>query len=170
MTDSVLAAPTARIQIAPGEPGRLIVRFPYRPDCAAKIKTVPGRRWHPEGKHWTVPHTDGAVANLLALFAGERVEVDPSLPPASVLNDREPSAEREIPEAVAASAGLPDLVRQAIRARHYSRRTEQAYVAWIARFVGFHGRRHPAEMGEAEVNRFLTHLAVHQRVAASTQN
>ncbi len=65
---------------------------------------------------------------------------------------------------------LLDRVRQAIRARHYSPSTEQAYVAWIRRFIFFHGKRHPTEMGEPEVNQFLTHLAVHEHVAASTQN
>jgi site-specific recombinase XerD len=70
----------------------------------------------------------------------------------------------------AASPKLLQRVRDAIRARHYSIRTEDSYVAWIRRFILFHGKRHPAEMGEAEVNRFLTHLAVQQKAAASTQN
>lgn len=61
-------------------------------------------------------------------------------------------------------------VRQALRARHYSRRTEDAYVMQIKRFIFFHGVRHPAEMGESEINRFLTDLAVNQKVSASTQN
>ncbi len=61
-------------------------------------------------------------------------------------------------------------VRDAIRTRHYSIRTEQAYVDWIRRFILFHGKRHPQEMGETEVNKFLTHLAVQRNVAASTQN
>jgi predicted GIY-YIG superfamily endonuclease len=65
---------------------------------------------------------------------------------------------------------LLDCVRAAIRARHYSLRTEEAYVAWIRRFILFHKKRHPAEMGEAEINQFLTHLAVGEGVAASTQN
>jgi integron integrase len=65
---------------------------------------------------------------------------------------------------------LLDQVRQAIRARHYSRRTEAVYVMWIKRFIFFHGVRHPAEMGEPEINRFLTDLAVNQKVIASTQN
>ncbi|MGH9366611.1 MAG: integron integrase, partial [Thermoanaerobaculia bacterium] len=56
------------------------------------------------------------------------------------------------------------------RVRHYSLRTEEAYVAWIRRFILFHRKRHPAEMGEPEINAFLSHLAVHGRVAASTQN
>ena len=64
---------------------------------------------------------------------------------------------------------LLDRVRTAARTRHYSRRTEEAYVAWSRRFVLFHGKRHPAEMGADEVNAFLSHLAVERSVSASTQ-
>ncbi len=65
---------------------------------------------------------------------------------------------------------LLDRVRTAIRTRHYSLRTEDAYVGWIKRFIFFHNKRHPADMGEPEINRFLSHLAVRDRVSASTQN
>jgi integron integrase len=65
---------------------------------------------------------------------------------------------------------LLDLVRAAAQLRHCSRRTEAAYVAWIRRYIFFHGKRHPAELGAAEVTGFLSSLAVHGRVAASTQN
>jgi integron integrase len=65
---------------------------------------------------------------------------------------------------------LLDRVRAAARVRHFSWRTEQAYVAWAKRFVLFHGKRHPSEMGAPEVVAFLTHLAVEGRVAAATQN
>ncbi len=65
---------------------------------------------------------------------------------------------------------LLDQVRFAIRAKHYSIRTEQSYVSWIKRFILFHRKRHPREMGEVEINQFLTHLAVNKRVSASTQN
>ena len=61
-------------------------------------------------------------------------------------------------------------VRLAIRARHYSTRTEEAYVAWIKRFIFFHGKRHPVEMGAEEVTCFLSSLALRERVSASTQN
>src|SRR4029453_4215293 len=54
---------------------------------------------------------------------------------------------------------LLDQVRQAIRTRHYSYMTEKAYVGWIKRFIFFHNKRHPAEMGEAEIGRFLSSLA-----------
>lgn len=61
-------------------------------------------------------------------------------------------------------------VRNKLRAKHYSYRTEQQYSAWIRRFILYHGTRHPQEMSGPEVEQFLTHLAVERRVAASTQN
>jgi hypothetical protein len=65
---------------------------------------------------------------------------------------------------------LLDQVRDAIRLKHYSIRTEQAYVLWIKRYIFFHHKRHPREMGVPEIEAFLTHLAVKEHVAASTQN
>ena len=65
---------------------------------------------------------------------------------------------------------LLDQVRYAIRAKHYSLRTEEAYVQWIRRFILFHNKRHPKDMGVEEVRQFLSDLAVHHHVAASTQN
>ncbi len=65
---------------------------------------------------------------------------------------------------------LLDEVRNAIRRRHYSYRTEESYVEWIKRFIRFHGRRHPRELGEPEVTAFLNHLARDRQVAAATQN
>lgn len=61
-------------------------------------------------------------------------------------------------------------MRQAIRTRHRSDRTEQAYVGWIRRFILFHGKRHPTAMGKPDIEQFLTALAVNRRVSASTQN
>jgi hypothetical protein len=65
---------------------------------------------------------------------------------------------------------LLDRVRAALRTKRYSPNSEKAYVHWIKRFIFFHNKRHPSEMGEPEINRFLTHLAVKEKVAASTQN
>jgi ADP-ribosylglycohydrolase len=65
---------------------------------------------------------------------------------------------------------LLDRVRQALRVKHYSPRTETAYVQWIKRFLRFHDLRHPAELGEGEVAAFLTDLAVRGRIGAGTQN
>src|SRR5919198_5423618 len=65
---------------------------------------------------------------------------------------------------------LLDQVRAAIRTRHYSVRTEEAYVSWIKRFILFHGKRHPLDMGEPEITQFLSALAIKKQVTASTQN
>lgn len=65
---------------------------------------------------------------------------------------------------------LLDQVRAAIRVRHYSLRTEDTYIHWIKRFILFHGKRHPREMGETEIGQFLSALAVERQVSAATQN
>ncbi len=65
---------------------------------------------------------------------------------------------------------LLDQVRDAIRLKHSSIRTEEAYADWIKRFILFHDKRHPNEMGGPEIEAFLTHLAVKEKAAASTQN
>lgn len=65
---------------------------------------------------------------------------------------------------------LLDRMREALRVRRYSLRTEEAYVDWVRRFILFHGKRHPREMGAGEVSAFLTHLATVREVSPSTQN
>ena len=95
-------------------------------------------------------------------------------PPASHIRLPEfPSGPRPALQAVSPAGPPPrllDRVRQALQTRHYSRRTEKAYVGWIRRYILFHRKRHPAEMGAPEVTQFLTALAVERKVAASTQN
>ncbi|MEY2503160.1 MAG: hypothetical protein QOI07_3494 [Verrucomicrobiota bacterium] len=78
---------------------------------------------------------------------------------------------RNLPPTVPADKPkLLDQVRDVIRSKHFSLRTEQAYTDWIRRFILFHRKRHPLEMGEVEVTEFLTHLARVNNVAAATQN
>jgi integron integrase len=76
----------------------------------------------------------------------------------------------EAPYSTAGNPRLLDRVRLAVRHRHYSPRTERAYVHWIRRFILFHDKRHPDDMGEVEITQFLTSLASPGRVSASTQN
>jgi len=65
---------------------------------------------------------------------------------------------------------LLDQVRQVIRIKHYSLRTEESYINWIKRFIFFHNKKHPIEMGEEEIGQFITYLAKNEKVSASTQN
>ena len=65
---------------------------------------------------------------------------------------------------------LLDQVHSVLRSKHYSHRTETSYVDWIRRYILFHDKRHPLELGHGDIEAFLTHLAVDEEVAASTQN
>jgi site-specific recombinase XerD len=65
---------------------------------------------------------------------------------------------------------LLDQVRNVIRCKHYSIRTEQSYLDWIRRYIYFHNKQHPKDMGEPHISGYLTHLAVDRKVASSTQN
>jgi hypothetical protein len=85
----------------------------------------------------------------------------PSSPPREVRTSSLPVAQK--PKLLAQ-------VREALRTRHYSLRTEKMYVHWIKRFIFFHHKRHPLEMGEAEIGQFLSSLARESHVSASTQN
>jgi integron integrase len=93
---------------------------------------------------------------------------------ASPASEPERPAGSAAPDAAArrdpAAPRLLGQVRAAIRTRHYSLRTEEAYVGWIRRYVRFHGTRHPAELEAADVGRFLSHLANREAVGSSTQN
>ena len=95
-----------------------------------------------------------------SLGKGRNLPVGDPLPPPAVVP----------PPASGSPPKLLDRVRDAVRTRHYSRRTEEAYVTWIRRYIVFHRKTHPAQMGASEISQFLTWLAVQRRVSASTQN
>ena len=132
------------LTIRPGGPGRLVVLFPYSPEGVAKIKSIEGRRWHAGDKSWSVPDEPGMRERLTALF-------EPAPPPP--LDGADPVTR----------------LRAAVRARHLSPRTEDAYAGWAGRFLAFSGRS-PEALDESEVARFLSSLAEKSRVSASTQN
>ncbi len=148
------------IRVSSGEAGRLIVRFPYSPERVAKIRTIPGRLWHADGKFWTVPDSEGMAEGLAALFAGDTGNraSGPVPPPA-------PHAPLS-----ARAREVLEKVREAVRARHFSPRTEEAYSSWIERFLRFQGTDRPENLGEPEIGRFLSSLADDGHVSASTQN
>ena len=76
-------------------------------------------------------------------------------------------------EGISPEVGKPrllDRVRAVIRCKHYSIRTEHSYIDWIRRYIYFHNKQHPEDMGEQHISAFLTHLAVDRKVASSTQN
>ena len=94
---------------------------------------------------------------------------DSSVGPQEIVAGQASGVKREAPQASGQPPRLLDRLRAEVRVRHYSLRTEQAYVDWARRYIRFHGLRHPQELGAAEVAAFLTYLAVQREVSASTQ-
>lgn len=133
-----------QIEILPGEPGWLRVRVPYSTELITRIKAFPGRRWNSVEKVWTLPDEPGTRERLAAAFP---LESDSPVP------GTDPLAR----------------AREAMRARHWSPRTEEAYLSWIRRLADRFGPGLDS-LGEAEVGSFLSDLAVKDHVSASTQN
>ncbi|MEK7389724.1 MAG: integron integrase [Elusimicrobiota bacterium] len=129
------------------ENGRLLVFFPYSPERVAKIKTVSGRCWRHADKCWSVPDEPGARERLQALLHEPIPAAPAPSPPGSVLQR----------------------FLDAMKTRHLSRGSQDAYLAWARRFIAEAAA--PIEtLDEKAVGRFLTTLAVERRVSASTQN
>ncbi len=120
-----------------------------------------------------VPLAREGAHNPLARAAPGREVLPPSNPR---LPDRQPSPRlvsippRTAPTPSPQQPKLLGRLREALRSRQYSRRTEQCYCHRVKRFIFFHNVRHPADMAEPEINVFLTHLAIQEQVSATTQN
>ena len=139
----------AYIQIYRSGKGRIKMVLPYDPELIAKIKTIPGQRWHPEEKCWSVPDSDGILDKLLSLFAGEQLEINSSRQPAWA----KPPRRREVPN----QAQILEAMDQELKLRGYSAKTRRAYLGHLARFIRFYGKE-PQDLGEAEVRRYVLHL------------
>ena len=137
------------IRILPGENGRIIVHLPYTPTRLEKIKTIPGRRWDPDVKCWNIPHVDGIVEELLSLFKGEQVEVDPSL----LLPTSQRSSESSEPR----QSGVLMEMAQELRLKGYRFKTRKAYLGHVERFIRFH-QKDPKSLGETEARAYVYEL------------
>jgi integron integrase len=148
------------VMIGKDASGNIKVTFPYDPVYVARVKTIPGRKWHPDGKYWTFPYSKTVFNQIHSAFAGEDFDIDESL------KSLAPHTQVEKP----AGATVLDRFHDLIRLKHYSTRTEETYLHWITRYLSFHNNRDPKEMGAQEIEAFLSHLAVDLKVAAGTQN
>ena len=130
------------IQVTPGEPGRLIVRFPYSTERVAAIRGVPGRRWHPEGKYWTVPHTPEILERMHSLSTSDRVVVAAAVEAASP----------ELP--VAQVNKIVTALDKELTLRGYSASTRDNYRLQVQRFLRWL-RRDPTTATEEELRAYL---------------
>jgi len=136
------------ISLKAGEQGGLLVDLPYNPVWVAKIKTIPGRQWHPGLKCWSIPDSEGAVEQILSLFSGGVVEIDP------ILQSR--------------VEHFKDLQRELV-ARRYSPKTVKSYIHYNNKFLKFI-RKTPKEITNEDVKDYLFYLVEKKGVATSTLN
>ena len=168
------------VKISSDIPGRFKMTFSYNPEYVGKVKTIMGHRWHPEGKYWSFPNSKLVLNEILSAFGGQELDIDPSLQTLISQNQRERSTHhRPLQKEPSPTHGqgtarednlLVNRVRDLIRLKHYSIRTEKSYLSWILRYITFHNEQDPKEMANAEIEAFLFHLAVDLNVSAATQN
>jgi len=151
--------------------GRITVKFPYNPEVVAKIKTVKTRRWHSKDKYWSFSYSREVLKELISALHGEEVDIDSSLGILlSQIPEEKSARHRTLREEPSPDNPLLDRVRDLIRLKHFSIRTEKTYLSWISRYLTFHNNKHPGEMGNQEIEAFLSHLAINRKVSAATQN
>jgi integron integrase len=145
------------VRISPDTSGRIRVTFPYNAEVVARLRKVNTRKWHPEGKYWSFENTKPILNEILSVLAAGELDIDPSLGVS-------------VPRTPFLAKPLLDRARHLIRLKHYSIRTEQSYLPWMERYIIYHNNRDPKELTGKDVEGFLSHLAVDEKVSASTQN
>jgi hypothetical protein len=120
--------------------GEYKITFKYDPVYVARIKTILGRKWHPDGKYWTFPYSKMVFNQINSAFAGEKTDIDPSL--ADLMPKATAGHRVDQP-----ANPLFGKVRDLIRLKHYSIRTEKSYLPRMERYLLFHHNKDPKEMG-----------------------
>ncbi len=147
--DTMPAIPTIEgLQIHQAQ-GWLFVSFAYHPKNVERIKSVPGRRWHPAEKCWSIPHTGKAIAQLRHLFSDKPPTSFPrATPKRSVTRGSRPTSDEKL---------FLEPVQEELRLRGYSRHTGKSYCHHLLRFHRY-VQREPGEVGEIEIRQYLLHL------------
>ena len=107
------------------------ISFPYNRDYIARIKTIEGHKWHPEGRYWSVPYSDDVTEEIMSIFGDEGVEIDPSL--------------------------YLESLRRELASRKYSSKTIKAYLHYNKEFLSFSGKN-PNEITNSDVKDYLVYL------------
>ncbi|MCL0080226.1 tyrosine-type recombinase/integrase [Dehalococcoidia bacterium] len=149
------------IQIEPGEAERLKLLISYDATWVAKVKAIPGRRWHPKEKCWSVPRSENMVERLVSLFGEEQVKVEPSLRP---LKDSL-ICQGEDPQLVQ----LLEAMDQELRLHGYAAKTRKAYLGHVDRFARFYGND-PQGLSKVTMRAYLLHLLQKQQASHTYVN
>lgn len=155
------------VTIGRDDSGMITVSFPYNPLLVAKVKTVPGHKWHPAEKYWSfpIPNTDGTLKKILNAFEGEKIHLTPELqaklPSPVIARHPEPVEGPKQSQTHYASRithhDFQDLRRELL-SRKYSYQTVKAYLYYNRDFIGFTDKR-PLDISENDIKDYLLHLA-----------
>lgn len=160
------------VVVSKANTGDITVSFKYDPFFVEKIKTIPGHKWNQEKKYWSFPNSRQILDKILSAFAGEDLDIDPSLRLFISETQGEKSADTN-PVTITNPSLIDQLINRfhyLIRLKHYSIKTEKTYLHWIMRYLAFHDNCDPKDLTSQEIEAFLSHLAVNLKVSASTQN
>ena len=161
MTPSVHLPQIPPLNLTMGEVGRIMVYFPYHLENVSRIKTVPGRRWHPEEKCWSVPHTSDTIAHLQRLFSGPNPKLQRNIPPAK------PS--RRKGQYTPEEQAFVEPIEQEMRLRGYSPKTRKSYRNHLLRFRRFL-QKEPHTAGEKEIRHYLLYLIDEKKISCAHHN
>ena len=149
------------LRLHPAENGRLQIYFPYHPDNVARIKSIPGRRWHKEEKCWSIPHTEEAIARLRQLFGDH--------PPSSFPRRPTAVAKRRWKQLSAEEQAFITPVEEELKLRGYSPRTRKSYRNHLLRFKR-HFERDPECLSTTDIREYLLFLIDEKQVSRSYHN
>lgn len=159
------------VSVSKDNTGNITVAFKYDPFYIEKVKAVPGHKWNQEKKYWRFPNSRQILDKILSAFAGEDLDIYPSLRLFISETQGEKSADTN-PVTITTPSPIDQLINRfhyLIRLKHYSIKTEKTYLHWIMRYLAFHDNCDPKDLTSQEIEAFLSHLAVNLKVSASTQ-
>jgi len=149
-----------KITVSKGYSNRIRVTFPYNKDYVAKIKTIEGYKWHPEGKYWSFPYSEDTLRKILSVFDGENIQLDPTL---------QVSVDQKDDKPVLNHTQIMETAKKELKLRGYSQKTRKAYLHHIGRYTRFFPKD-PKELDEEHIKDYILHLIDKEKVSRSYHN
>ena len=156
------------IRIQKGTLGEITVTFFYNEAFVQRVKSITGHRWHPEGKYWSFPDANGTLEKILKVFEGEKIYVNPTLIPSSLVAE----GHTIIPSPLVGKGkgeGNVEALRRELLFRKYSHKTVKIYIHYNRDFLNFSGKS-PADINDNDIKDYLLYLVEEKQVAVSTLN
>jgi len=143
-----------KITINKGTSNRIRVSFSYNKDHIAKIKTINGYKWHPEGKHWSFPYSEDTLKKILSAFSGENIRLDPTL---------RVSVNQKDDKQVLNHTQIMETAKKELKLRGYSQKTIKSYLHHIERYTRCF-TKDPKDLDEEHIRDYMLHLIDKEKV------